>query len=94
MAQYMTIEDEMSIHFQNVKYVTDENEALHILVEESRQQLQESRQQLQEKDSQLQEKDSQLATSIQMLSEFGASPEQIAEKLKISVETVKKTLNL
>ncbi|MBQ5541013.1 MAG: hypothetical protein IIU03_12355, partial [Bacteroidales bacterium] len=66
---------------------TDENEALHILVEESRQQLQESRQKLQEKDC-------QLATSIQMLSEFGASPEQIAEKLKISVETVKKTLNL
>ena len=90
----MTIEDEMSIHFQNVKYVTDENEALHILVEESRQQLQESRQQLQEKDSQLQEKDSQLATSIQMLSEFGASPEQIAEKLKTSVETVKKTLKM
>ena len=96
----MTIEDEMSIHFQNVKYVTDENEALHILVEESRQQLQESRQQLQEKDcqlqekdSQLQEKDSQLATSIQMLSEFGASPEQIAEKLKISVDTVNKTFN-
>ncbi|MBR4267485.1 MAG: hypothetical protein IKQ46_15675, partial [Bacteroidales bacterium] len=111
----MTIEDEMSIHFQNVKYVTDENEALHFLVEQSRQQLQESRQQLQEqqsqlqeqqsqlqekdsqlqeKDSQLQEKDSQLVSSIQMLSEFGASPEQIAEKLKISVETVKQTLNL
>ena len=76
----MTIEDEMSIHFQNVKYVTDENEALHILVEESRQQLQESRQ--------------QLATSIKMLSELGVSPEQIAEKLKISVETVNKTLKL
>ncbi len=90
----MTIEDEMSIHFQNVKYVTDENEALHILVEESRQQLQESRQQLQEKDSQIKEQQSQLATSIQMLSEFGASPEQIAEKLKISVETVKKTLKM
>ncbi|MBR4265533.1 MAG: hypothetical protein IKQ46_05675, partial [Bacteroidales bacterium] len=104
----MTIEDEMSIHFQNVKYVTDENEALHFLVEQSRQQLQESRQQLQEKDSQLQEKDSQLqekdnqlqekdsqlVSSIQMLSEFGASPEQISEKLKISVETVRKTLNL
>ena len=97
----MTIEDEMSIHFQNVKYVTDENEALHILVEESRQQLQESRQQLekqqsqlQEKDNQIQEQQSQLATSIKMLSEFGASPEQIAEKLKISVETVNKTLNL
>lgn len=97
----MTIEDEMSIHFQNVKYVTDENEALHILVEESRQQLQESRQQLekqqsqlQEKDNQIQEQQSQLATSIKMLSEFGASPEQIAEKLKISVETVNKTLKL
>ena len=36
----MTIEDEMSIHFQNVKYVTDENEALHILVEQSQQKLQ------------------------------------------------------
>ena len=111
----MTIEDEMSIHFQNVKYVTDENEALHFLVEQSRQQLQEkdsqlqeknsqlqeSRQQLQEKDSQLQEQQSQLqeqqsqlVSSIQMLSEFGALPEQIAEKLKISVETVRKTLNL
>ena len=90
----MTIEDEMSIHFQNVKYVTDENEALHILVEESRQQLQEKDNQLQEKDNQLQEKDNQLISSIQMLSEFGASPEQIAEKLKISVDMVKKTLNL
>ena len=104
----MTIEDEMSIHFQNVKYVTDENEALHILVEQSQQklqekdsQLQESRHQLQEKDSQLQEqqsqlqeKYSQLISSIQMLSEFGASAEQIAEKLKISVETVKKALKL
>ncbi|MCR4559986.1 MAG: hypothetical protein K5685_07890 [Bacteroidales bacterium] len=87
IAKVMTIEDEMSIHFQNVKYVTDENEALHILVEESRQQLQ-------EKDSQLQEKDSQLATSIKMLSELGVSPEQIAEKLKISVETVNKTLKM
>ncbi len=101
IAKVMTIEDEMSIHFQNVKYVTDENEALHILVEESRQQLQESRQQLekqqsqlQEKDNQIQEQQSQLATSIKMLSEFGASPEQIAEKLKISVETVNKTLTL
>ncbi|MBQ3657098.1 MAG: hypothetical protein II956_09710, partial [Bacteroidales bacterium] len=97
----MTIEDEMSIHFQNVKYVTDENEALHILVEQSQQKLQESRQQLQEKDSQLQEqqsqlqeKDSQLISSIQMFSEFGASSEQIAEKLKISVEMVKKALKL
>ena len=97
----MKIEDEMSIHFQNVKYVTDENEALHILVEESRQQLQESRQKLQEKDSQLQEsrqqlqeKDSQLATSIKLLSELGMSPEQIAEKLKISVETVNQSLKL
>ena len=90
----MTIEDEMSIHFQNVKYVTDENEALHFLVEQSRQQLQEKDSQLQESRQQLQEKDSQLVSSIQMLSEFGASPEQIAEKLKISVETVRKTLNL
>ncbi len=123
----MKIEDEMSIHFQNVKYVTDENEALHILVEESRQQLQESRQKLQEKDSQLQEKDSQLqesrqqlqeqqsqlqekdnqlqeqqsqlreqqnqlAKSIKLLSDLGMSPEQIAEKLKISVEIVNQSL--
>ena len=116
----MTIEDEMSIHFQNVKYVTDENEALHILVAESRQQLQESRQQLQEKDSQLQEsrqqlqeqqsqlqekdnqlqeqqsqlreQQNQLATSIKLLSDLGMSPEQIAEKLKISVEIVNQSL--
>ncbi len=119
----MTIEDEMSIHFQNVKYVTDENEALHYMIEENRQklqeqqsqlqeqqsqlqeqqsqlqeqqsqlqeqqsQLQEQQSQLQEKDSQLQEKDSQLASSIQMLSELGISPEQIANKLKVPIETV------
>ena len=105
----MTIEDEMSIHFQNVKYVTDENEALHTMVEESRQKLQEQQSRLQEKDSQLQEqqsqlqeqqsqlqeqqsqlqeKDSQLASSIQMLSELGISPEQIANKLKVPIETV------
>ena len=96
----MTIEDEMSIHFQNVKYVTDENEALHTMIEESRQKLQEKDSQLQkkdsqlqEKDSQLQEKDNQLASSIQMLSELGASPEQIAEKLKIAVDIVKRMLN-
>lgn len=76
----MTIEDEMSIHFQNVKYVTDENEALHTMIEESRQKLQ--------------EKDMQLASSIQMLSELGVSPEQIAEKLKISVDIVKQLLYL
>ena len=112
----MTIEDEMSIHFQNVKYVTDENEALHYMIEENRQklqeqqsqlqeqqsqlqeqqsqlqeqqsQLQEQQSQLQEKDSQLQEKDSQLASSIQMLSELGISPEQIANKLKVPIDTV------
>ena len=95
----MTIEDEMSIHFQNVKYVTDENEALHTMVEESRQMLAEKDCQLAEKDSQLaeqqnqlQEKDSQLASSIQMLAELGVPSEQIAQKLKISVEMVNKVL--
>ena len=82
----MTVEDEMSIHFQNVKYVTDENEALHSMIEESRQKLQ-------EKESQLQEKDNQLAVSIKMLAELGVSPEQIAEKLKISIEIVNQTLH-
>ena len=81
----MTVEDEMAIHFQNVKYVTDENEALHSMIEESRQKLQ-------EKESQLQEKDNQLAVSIKMLAELGVSPEQIAEKLKISIEIVNQTL--
>lgn len=103
----MTVEDEMSIHFQNVKYVTDENEALHTMIEENRKQLQEQQSQLQEqqsqlaeqqnqlqeKDSQLQEKDSQLTLSIKMLSELGASPEQIAEKLKISAAIVKRLLH-
>ena len=95
----MTIEDEMSIHFQNVKYVTDENEALHYMVEESRQmlaekdsQLAEQQNRLAEKDSQLAEKDSQLASSIQMLAELGVPSEQIAQKLKISVEMVNKVL--
>ena len=63
-------------------------------LQESRHQLQEKDSQLQEQQSQLQEKYSQLISSIQMLSEFGASAEQIAEKLKISVETVKKALKL
>ena len=117
----MTIEYEMSIHFQNVKYVTDENEALHIMIEEGRQrlqkqqsqlqeqqsqlqeqksqlqeqqsQLQEQQSQLQEQQSQLQEQQSQLASSIQMLSELGASPEQIADKLKKSVDIVKRMLH-
>ena len=86
----MTVEDEMAIHFQNVKYVTDENEALHTILEESRLKLQEKDNQLQEKDNQLQEQQSQLALSIQMLSELGASTEQIAKKLNIPVEIVKK----
>ena len=75
---YAVVEDEMAIHFQNVKYVTDENEALHSMIEESRQKLQ--------------EKDNQLAVSIKMLAELGVSPEQIAEKLKITVEIVNQTL--
>ena len=74
----MTVEDEMSIHFQNVKCVTDENEALHTMIEENRQRLK--------------EKDSQLASSIQMLSELGTTPEQIAQKLKIPIGTVNQTL--
>ena len=74
----MTVEDEMSIHFQNVKCVTDENEALHTMIEENRQRLK--------------EKDSQLAASIQMLSELGATPEQIAQKLKIPISMVNQTL--
>ncbi len=74
----MTVEDEMAIHFQNVKYVTDENEALHSMIEESRQKLQ--------------EKESQLAVSIKMLAELGVSSEQIVEKLKISIEMVNQTL--
>ena len=88
----MTVEDEMAIHFQNVKYVTDENEALHSMIKESRQKLQEKESQLQEKENQLQEQKNQLAVSIKMLSELGVSPEQIAEKLKISIEVVNQTL--
>lgn len=88
----MTVEDEMSIHFQNVKCVTDENEALHTMIEENRQKLIEQQSQLQEKDSQLAEQQNQLSLSIQMLSELGVSPEQIAEKLKISVQIVTQTL--
>lgn len=83
---------EMAIHFQNVKYVTDENEALHSMIEESRQKLQEKESQLQEKDNQLQEQKNQLAVSIKMLAELGVSSEQIAGKLKISIEVVNQTL--
>ena len=99
---YMTIEDEMSIHFQNVKYVTDENEALHSMIEESNRMLQEKDSQLQEKDSQLQEKDSQLqekdsqlqetnqqlANSIKLLYSAGLTIEEIAAKLGIPVDKI------
>lgn len=79
---YMTIEDEMSIHFQNVKYVTDENEALHSMIEESNRMLQ-------EKDSQLQETNQQLANSIKLLYSAGLSVDDIAAKLGIPVDKIK-----
>jgi len=78
---YMTIEDEMSIHFQNVKYVTDENEALHSMIEESNRMLQ-------EKDSQLQETNQQLANSIKLLYSAGLSVDDIAAKLGIPVDKI------
>lgn len=85
---YMTIEDEMSIHFQNVKYVTDENEALHSMIEESNRKLQEKDSQLQEKDSQLQETNQQLANSIKLLYSAGLSVDDIAAKLGIPVDKI------
>ncbi|MBQ4406229.1 MAG: hypothetical protein II852_04370 [Bacteroidales bacterium] len=85
---YMTIEDEMSIHFQNVKYVTDENEALHSMIEESNRMLQEKDSQLQEKDSQLQETNQQLANSIKLLYSAGLSVDDIAAKLGIPVDKI------
>jgi prefoldin subunit 5 len=84
----MTIEDEMSIHFQNVKYVTDENEALHSMIEESNRMLQEKDSQLQEKDSQLQETNQQLANSIKLLYSAGLSVDDIAAKLGIPVDKI------
>ena len=47
---------------------------------------------IEESRQKLQEKESQLAVSIKMLAELGVSPEQIAEKLKISIEMVNQTL--
>lgn len=102
LRKIMTIEDEMSIHFQNVKYVTDENEALHSMIEESNRKLQEKDSQLQEKDSQLLEKDSQLqekdsqlqetnqqlANSIKLLYSAGLSVDDIAAKLGIPVDKI------
>ena len=85
---YMTIEDEMSIHFQNVKYVTDENEALHSMIEESNRKLLEKDSQLQEKDSQLQETNQQLANSIKLLYSAGLTIEEIAAKLGIPVDKI------
>ena len=85
---YMTIEDEMSIHFQNVKYVTDENEALQSMIEESNRMLQEKDSQLQEKDSQLQETNQQLANSIKLLYSAGLSVDDIAAKLGIPVDKI------
>jgi DNA-directed RNA polymerase specialized sigma24 family protein len=88
----MTIEDEMSIHFQNVKYVTDENEALHSMIEESNRKLQEKDSQLQEKDSQLQETNQQLANSIKLLYSAGLSVDDIAAKLGIPVDKIQTIL--
>ena len=85
---YMTIKDEMSIHFQNVKYVTDENEALHSMIEESNRMLQAKDSQLQEKDSQLQETNQQLANSIKLLYSAGLSVDDIATKLGIPVDKI------
>ena len=71
------------------------------LLQEQKSQLQEQASQLQEKDSQLQEKDSQLqqqtariAKSIQKMYSRGESIEEIAEDFEVSVEFVKKVLNL
>ena len=75
LRKIMTIEDEMSIHFQNVKYVTDENEALHSMIEESNRKLQETNQ--------------QLANSIKLLYSAGLSIEDIAAKLGIPVDKIK-----
>ena len=46
------------------------------------------------KDKELEEKDNQLAASVKMLSDFGATPEQIAEKLKVSVKAVKEMMGV
>ena len=65
----MAIEDEMSVHFQNVKCVTEEKEALQELVEESEKKLQEKDEQLQKKDVLLLAKDEQLQEKNEQLKE-------------------------
>ena len=47
---------------------------------------------IEEQGKQLEEQQNQLTASIKMLASVGVSPEQIAEKLKISVDSVKKIL--
>ena len=49
---------------------------------------------LRQKEKKLEEKDNQLAASIKMLSDLGVTHEQIAEKLKGSVDVVEKLLGV
>ena len=49
---------------------------------------------LRQKEKKLEEKDNQLAASIKMLSDLGVTHEQIAEKLKVSVDVVEKLLGV
>jgi len=69
-----------------------EKEDLEDELKEKNQLLVEQKSQLMQKDQQLAEQKNQLAASIKMLSSFGATPEQIAAQLNISIEEVCKVL--
>ena len=77
----MAIEDEMSVHFQNVKCVTEEKEALQEMVEESEKKLQ-------EKDEEIAKLNAVLSASVNALLQQGLSAAEVAKMLGISEEEV------
>lgn len=92
----LNFEREMQRKFQRDRIdkaiLTDElNEAKDMIAEKNNQ-LIEKDNQLIEKDNQLIEKDNQLASMIKFSSSLGASPDQIAAQLDISIEEVNKYL--
>ncbi|MBQ9214102.1 MAG: hypothetical protein IJ150_09225 [Bacteroidales bacterium] len=82
LRKVMTIEDEMSIHFQNVKYVTDENEALHTMMAENRKRLLEQEMQIQQQESQLQQQENQLQQKNERLKQQESQLQQQENQLQ------------
>ena len=82
-------EEEMERKFKRIRY---ERAELTDALNEAKGMIADQHKQIEEKDKALAAKDNQLAASIKMLSSFGASFDQIAAQLNISIDEVKKVL--